>query len=117
MFFLLTFVIHAIRRFLTVIGWINTNTFVTLQIAVFSDFVLFLIPIIYVLNVHRQTFNTEAIITHSFASIQRSPSNSIQSDSRIEQDDSATDLLDANQQFRRSNEFNLTVTERNDTAE
>ena len=43
------------------------DTFATLQAAVLLDFVAFLVPIIYVLNVHRLTFKTDASITSSFA--------------------------------------------------
>ena len=58
MVFLTTFIIHAIRRLLATLGLIDT--FASTQACVFLDFVLFLVPIIYVLNVHRKTFNVDA---------------------------------------------------------
>ena len=63
--FIAVFVIHNVRVLLQIYGIIEPGKFAIMQVAVCLDFTLFLIPIIYVLNVHRTTFNDEANITES----------------------------------------------------
>ena len=60
--FIVVFVIHHVRMLLQYYDVIKPDDFAIMQTAIFLDFVLFLVPIVYVLNVHRRTFKLEANI-------------------------------------------------------
>ena len=67
MIFIAIFIIHAVDSVLILTKVVGPDTFIAMQVLNSLNFVGFLIPIIYILNVHRITFKEEAHYTESFA--------------------------------------------------